>query len=156
MDSRNVCTCRTSNQCLDSLEKSKAQFSSSPPDSTPISQKLTPKHLDFSTSPLQKSGNSALSPVSLATLSSGVMSDVESIASVDTSTSITPDFLKMSLGRSHGRPRKPVQALTMDDYPVGASQEEINRYVKKKTTKLWRFKKLSSSNSAEYRAAENK
>ena len=111
MDSRNVCTCRTSNQCLDSLEKSKAQFASSPQDSTPISQKLTPKHLDFSTPPLQKCDSSALSPVSIATPSSGVMSDVESIASVDTSTSMTPDFSKMSLGRGHDRPKKPVQAL---------------------------------------------
>ena len=111
MDSKNVHTCRTSSQCLDSLEKSKAQFSSSPPDSTPISQKLAPKHLDFSTPPLQKCDRSALSPVSIATPSSGVMSDAESITSVDTSTSMTPDFSKMSLGRGRGRPRKPVQAL---------------------------------------------
>ena len=61
--------------------------------------------------PLQKCDSSALSPVSIATPSSGVMSDVESIASVDTSTSMTPDFSKMSLGRGHGRPKKPVQAL---------------------------------------------
>ena len=79
------------------------------------------------------------------------------MSSIDTSTSMTPDFSKMSLGRCHGRPRKPLQAPDTDDYPlVGASQEEINKYVKKKTTELWRFKKLSSSNSAEYRAAENK
>ena len=138
------------------MEKSKTEFGSSPQDSTPISQKLTPKHLDFSTPTLQKCDSSALSPVSMTIPSSGVISDVESIASVDTSTSVTPDFSKMSLGRGRGRPRKPVQAPKTDDYPVGATQEEINRYVKKKMTKLWRFMKLSSSESAEYRAAENK
>ena len=112
--------------------------------------------MNFSTPTLQKCDSSALSPVSMTTPSSGVISDVESIASADTSTSVTNDFSNMSLGRGHGRLRKPVQAPKMDDYPVGTTQEEINRYVKKKTTKLWRFKKLSSSESAEYRAAENK
>ena len=145
MDSKNVRTCRTSSQCLDSLEKSKTEL-----------QKLTPKQLDLSTPTLQKRESSALSPVSITTLSSGVLSDVESIASGDTSTSVTPDFSKMSLGRGRGRPRKPVKAPQTNDYPVGRSKEEIDRYVKKKTTELWRFKKLSSSQSAEYRAAENK
>ena len=156
MDSKNVRTCRTSSQRLDSLEKSKTELGSSPQDSTLIIQKLTPKQLDFSTPTLQKRESSALSPVSITTPSSGVLSDVESIASGDTSTSVTPDFSKMSLGRGRGRPRKPVKAPQTNDYPVGGSKEEIDRYVKKKTTELWRFKKLSSSQSAEYRAAENK
>ena len=42
-----------------------------------------------------------------------------------------------------------------DDFPVGATDEELERYHKKKTTQNWRYKKLTSRDAAEYRAAEN-
>ena len=43
----------------------------------------------------------------------------------------------------------------MDDFPFNASQEEKSRYVRKKTTEVWRFNKLTSEASVEYRKAEN-
>ena len=43
----------------------------------------------------------------------------------------------------------------MDDFPQDGTDEEKTKYIRKKTTELWRFKKLTSSNSAEYRAKEN-
>ena len=123
-------------------------------------QKLTPKHLDFST---PKSGSlrqqSEFSPVSVASIHatpSSTISDVDSMSSVDTGTSnVTPKMAKMSIGRGRGRPRKPIECPTVHDYPVGGTQEEINRYIKKKNTQMWRYKKLTSTDSSEYRAAEN-
>ena len=43
----------------------------------------------------------------------------------------------------------------MDDFPKDGTEEEKDKYICKKTTELWRFKKLTSVNSAEYRAKEN-
>ena len=43
----------------------------------------------------------------------------------------------------------------MDDFPVHGSAEEKQKYIHKKTTELWRFNKLSSDQSSEYRKAEN-
>ena len=44
---------------------------------------------------------------------------------------------------------------TNDDFPYDGSKEEIDRYLKKKMTELWHFKKGSSSGSAEYGASKN-
>ena len=62
---------------------------------------------------------------------------------------------KLSLGRGRGRPRKPVVKPTFEDFPVDGSLEEQKIYQKQKTTKLWRYNKLSGSNSAEFRKSEN-
>ena len=42
-----------------------------------------------------------------------------------------------------------------DDYLVDGTEEEKDKYLKKKNTELWHFRKLSSESSAKYRAAEN-
>ena len=43
----------------------------------------------------------------------------------------------------------------MEDYPEDGTKEEQEKYLKKKQTELWRFKKLSSDEAAEHRAKEN-
>ena len=101
---------------------------------------MTPKQLSFA-SPQDKTN----SP------SSSVISDVSSLSS----TSVTPDFAKLALGRRRGRPRKVLELPKTDDYPVDGTEEEKDKYIKKKNTELWRFRKLSLESCAEYRAAEN-
>ena len=66
-----------------------------------------------------------------------------------------PEFSKMSLGRGRGRLRKNLVMPTTDDFQYDGSQEEKDKYLKKKTTEIWRFRKLTSNGSAEYRASEN-
>ena len=123
----------------------KAQLSA--PPSTPNTPKshLTPKQLEFATP--QETGRNKV----LDSPASSVTSDISSLSS----TSVTPDLAKLSLGRGRGRPRKTLELPKTDDYPVDGTEEEKDRYVKKKNTELWRFRKLSSESSAEYRAAEN-
>ena len=125
----------------------KAQLSA--PPSTPNTPKLhlTPKQLEFAT-PQEKTDLKKV----LNSPTSSVTSDVSSLSS----TSVTPDFAKLALGRGRGRPRKALERPKTDDYPVDGTEEEKDRYVKKKNTELWRYRKLSSESSAEYRAAENK
>ena len=43
----------------------------------------------------------------------------------------------------------------MDDFPKDGTEEKKEKYIHKKTTELWHFKKLTSVNLAEYRAKEN-
>ena len=43
----------------------------------------------------------------------------------------------------------------MEDYPEDGTKEEQDKYLKKKQTELWRFKKLSGDEAAEHRAKEN-
>ena len=83
------------------------------------------------------------------------ISDVESLDSVETSSTITPEFSKLKLGKGRGRPRKQLVQPTIDDFPNDGTEEEKSKYIRKKTTEMWRFKKLTSSDSAEYRAKEN-
>ena len=61
----------------------------------------------------------------------------------------------MSLGRGRGRPRKNLMVPTTDDFPYDGTQEERDKYLKKKMTEMWHFKKLTSTGSAKYRASEN-
>ena len=82
------------------------------------------------------------------------LSDIESGSSVSTS-SLTPDFSSLNTGKKRGRPRKQLEVPTMEDFPVDGNPEEKTRYIRKKTTEMWRFKKLSSKDSAEYRKKES-
>ena len=59
------------------------------------------------------------------------MSDVESLDSNDT-TSVTPDFSRMKLGRGRGRPRKQLQQPTINDFPKDGTEEEKEKYIRKK------------------------
>ena len=61
----------------------------------------------------------------------------------------------MSLGRGRGRPRKNLVVPSTDHFLYDGTPEERDRYLKKKNTEMWRFKKLTSTGSAEYRAREN-
>ena len=82
------------------------------------------------------------------------ISDVDSLSSEATS-SLTPDMSSMNIGKKRGRPRKKLEVPTMEDFPFNASQEEKSRYVRKKTTEMSRFNKLTSEACVEYRKAEN-
>ena len=90
-------------------------------------------------------------PETPATPASNI-SDVESL--VSEASSVTPEMSKLTLGRSRSRPRKVVVKLTMDDFPFDGTKEEQKHYIAKKNTEMWRYKKLTSLDSAEYRKAE--
>lgn len=125
------------------------------PDFSPGSHVLQPKELNFAT-PRQsnpKLRSLSVTPSTPGTVSTPGFSDVESIDSNE--TCMTPELSKLSLGRGRGRPRKKLTVPTMDDFPIDGSEEEKSRYIKKKNTELWRFKKLTSSGSGSYRAEEN-
>ena len=81
------------------------------------------------------------------------ISDVDTLSVSSTGT--TPEFSKMSLGRGRGRPRKNLVVPSTDDFAYDGTPEERDRYLKKKNTEMWHFKKLTSTGSAEYRAREN-
>ena len=69
---------------------------------------------------------------------------------------VTPQMDKLSLGRGRGRPRKKLNySLNMEDFPETGTQEEKEKYLKKKQTELWRFKTLTGPKAAEHRAKEN-
>ena len=46
-------------------------------------------------------------------------------------------------------------SLNMEDFPETGTQEEKDKYLKKKQTELWRFKTLTGPKAAEHRAKEN-
>lgn len=126
---------------------------------TPKSGHLPPQQL-FSTPQLHGSAvqsGMGMPPLTPSTPgASSKLSDVESLDSVETSsTTVTPEFSRMKLGRGRGRPRKTLVTPNIDDFPNEGTDEEKTKYIRKKTTELWRFKQLTSSNSAEYRAKEN-
>ena len=124
-----------------------AQFSAPPSTpNTPKSQ-LIPKQLEFA-SPPEKAGQKKV----LDSPASSVNLDISSL----TSTSVTPDFAKLALGRGRGRPRKALELPKTGDYPVDGTEVEKDKYIKKKNTEVWHFHKLSSESSAEYRAGEYK
>ena len=119
---------------------------------------LKPKGLDFNTpksSSRKSRENSVLmtpeTPETPATPISNI-SNVESL--VSEASSVTSEMSKLTLGRSRSRPRKAVEKPTMDDFPYDGTKEEQKRYIAKKNTEMWRYKILTSSNSAEYRKAE--
>ena len=69
---------------------------------------------------------------------------------------ITPKMDSLNLGRGRGRPRKKLNySINMDDFPEDGTKEEQDKYLKKKQSELWRFKKLSGDEAAEHRAKEN-
>ena len=124
---------------------------------TPKSGNLPPQKLFYTPTLHVTSGHGGITPLTPSTPgASSKISDVESLDSFETTSStITPEFLKMKLGRGRGRPRKQLVEPTVDDFPNDGTDEEKTKYIRKKTTELWRFKKLTSSNSAGYRASEN-
>ena len=113
---------------------------------------LAPKLLNFSTPRSSRKAKNVATPPTPSTPGTfQSISDVESLSSTGT----TPEMSKLSLGRGRGRPRKPVVKPTFEDYPVDGTLEEQKIYQKQRTTKLWRYNKLSGSNSAEFRKSEN-
>ena len=95
------------------------------------------KTLDFNTPQSMKrhSGSFMGTPSTPATpLNSDHISDVDSLSSKNTYTSVTPDMQKLNLGRCRGQPRKELMEPNMDDYPVNATEEEQQRYIHKKNT----------------------
>ena len=117
---------------------------------------FTPKELDFTTPPSKGCSPSVLSAKDLnspRSVSDSYISGVDTLSVSSTDT--TPEFSKMSLGRGRGRPRKNLVVPTTDDFRYDGTQEERDKYLKKKMTEMWHFKKLTSTASAEYRASEN-
>ena len=110
----------------------------------------TPSSLsDFATPPGQKLKTDLGTPESDLTPLGN-----ESFSSAN--SEVTPQMDKLSLGRGRGRPRKKLSySLNMDDFPETGTQEEKDKYLKKKQTELWRFKTLSGPKAAEHRAKEN-
>ena len=102
---------------------------------------LVPQQLEFSTPRMQGSyAYNSMAPLTPSTPAtpgnSSKMSDVESLDSNDT-TSVTPDFSRLKLGRSRGRPRKELIQPNMDDFPKDGTDTEKEKYIRKKTTELW-------------------
>ena len=77
------------------------------------------------------------------------------IESLD-ATSMTPDLAKLNIGRGQGRPRKEIVKPTMEDCPLDGTEDEQKKYIVKKRTEMWRYKKLTGCDSAEYREKELK
>ena len=129
---------RKQNERIATLETARA----APP--TPLSLS------DFNTPQGQKTSNkdftspeSDLTPLGNESFSSG-------------NSEMTPQMDKLSLGRGRGRPRKKLNySIDMDDFPTDGTEEEKDRYLKKKSTELWRFRTLTGSKAAEHRAKEN-
>ena len=149
-------------------EKSKPSPSPSPPPQlekgsiTPVpasfGSHLQPKGLDFNTPQSRKRSHSAMvntpSTGTFVTPQHDRPSDVDSLSSENTNSSVTPDMLKLNLGKRRGRPRKELVEPTMDDFPFGPSKEEQHRYIRKKNTEKWHYNKLVGSDAASYRQAE--
>ena len=151
-----------SNDRIKKLEEEKSSTPSQGSQPTPLAHfqpHLQPKGLDFNTPQSAKQprvGSLIVTPSTPATpqQSSDRMSDVESLSSENTNTSVTPDMQKLSLGKPRGRPRKPLVGPNMDDFPYGASEEEQRKYIRKKNTERWRYNKLIGSDAATYRQSE--
>ena len=124
---------------------------------TPPPDRKTPQHLQpkslFTTprsSSSQNTSNAGTPQTPIVDIS-----DIESISSEHTSgTSCTPDMSKLSIGRGRGRPRKQLVKPNYDDFPIEGTDEEQKKYIKKKRTEIWRYNKLMSSESSEYRQSE--
>ena len=151
-----------SNDRIMKLEDEKSSTPTRDSQPTPPSHfqpHLQPKGLDFNTPKSSKghhAGSLTATPSTPATplQSSDRMSDVESISSENTNSSVTPDMQKLSLGKPRGRPRKQLVEPNMDDFPYGASEEEQRKYIRKKNTERWRYNKLMGSDAATYRQSE--
>ena len=157
---------RESNDRIARLEKEKSESEKKEPapqftnqaTPTPEPSGLQPKGLQFST-PTSTGRRTCkaknITPQTPQTpetpQSSDRMSDVESLSSND--TTCTPQMDKLSLGKGRGRPRKEVKPPTMDDFPYDGTEEERTRYIKAKTSEMWRFKKKIGDQAA-YRKSE--
>ena len=99
-------------------------------------------------------------PVTPSMPDTSSLSDIESLdASSEagsSATSMTPDLAKLNIGRGRGRPRKEIVKPTMEDFPLDRTEDEQKKYIVRKRTEMWRYKKLSSCDSAEYREKELK
>ena len=140
-------------------EKSSTPLSSQPTPPPQFQPHLQPKGLDFNTPQSGKGhgvGSIIVTPSTPATpqQSSDRMSDVDSLSSENTNTSVTPDMQKLNLGKRRGRPRKELVEPNMDDFPYGASEEEQRKYIRKKNTERWRYNKLKGTDAATYRQSE--
>ena len=132
--------------------------------STPVTPRststgLVPKELDFATpkqSSCRSTSRSSLPPTpSTPQTPQDQMSDVESLQGGQSeASSLTPDFSSLSMGKKRGRPRKKLEVPTFDDFPIDADAEEKSKYICKKTTEMWQYKKLTSKDSSEYRKQE--
>ena len=101
-----------------------------------------------------------LTPATPSTPDTARISDIESLdASSEAGSSVslmTPDLARLNLGRGRGRPRKEMTKPTMEDFPLDGSEEEQKKYIARKRSEMWRYKKLTGSDSAEYRQKELK
>ena len=153
---------RESNNCIKKLEEEKSSqpvTQSQPTPPTQFQSHLQPKGLDFNTPQSVKGahvGSVFGTPSMPATPHQGSdhMSDVDSLSSENTNTSVTPDMQKLNLGKRRGRPRKELVEPNMDDFPFGATEEEQRKYIRKKNTERWRYNKLMGSEAASYRQSE--
>ena len=62
----------------------------------------------------------------------------------------------MTVSKSRERPRKMPLPPTYNDFPHDGSTEEKKKWQKWKNTEKWRYKKLMSSEAAEYRENEKR
>ena len=53
------------------------------------------------------------------------------------SSQLMPQLEGIKLGRGHGHPHKTPQPPLYDDFPIGASQSDIDKYLKAKKTQRW-------------------
>ena len=94
---------------------------------------FSPKELDFTTPSSKGYSPSVLSTQDLNSprlVGDSYISDVDTLSVSSTGT--MPEFSKMSLGRGRGRTRKNLVMPTTDNFPYNGSQEERDRYLKKK------------------------
>ena len=66
----------------------------------------------------------------------------------------TPSLSSFGFGKKAWLSCKEVFPPTYNDYPHGASKDEIQRYFKCKITEIWRFQKLISGKGSEFRRNE--
>ena len=94
---------------------------------------LVPQQLEFSTPHIQGSyAYNSMAPLTPSTPAtpgnSSKMSDVESLDSNDT-TSVTPDFSRLKLGRNQGRPRKELIQPNKYDFLKDGTDAEKEKYI---------------------------
>ena len=101
-----------------------------------------------------------MTPATPSTPDTARISDIESLdASSEAGSSVssmTPDLARLNLGRGQGRLRKKKTKPTMEDFPLDSSEEEQKKYIARKRSETWRYKKLMGSDLAEYRQKELK
>ena len=77
----------------------------------------------------------------------------ESLTSIN-SSQLSPQLEGIKLGRGHDHPRKTLQPPMYDNFPIGASQSDIDKYLKAKKTQRWQYKKLPSSSVSKHQQKE--